>query len=48
MMENEKNFENNHIDLKNNSLQVFEEKEIKKFNSENISTNNFENSKNFI
>ena len=48
MMENEKNFENNHIDLKNNSLPVFEEKEIKKFNSENISPNYFENSKNFI
>jgi hypothetical protein len=47
-MENENNFDNNQIDIKNISSSVINEKEIKKFNSVNINTNYFENSKNYI
>ena len=47
-MENENNFDNNQIDLKNVSLPVIDEKENKKFNSVNICPNYFENSKNYI
>ena len=47
-MENENNFDNNKIDIKNISSSVINEKEIKKFNSVNINTNYFENSKNYI
>ena len=47
-MENENNFDNNQIDVKNISSSVVNEKEIKKFNSVNINTNYFENSKNYI
>jgi hypothetical protein len=47
-MENENNFDNNQIDVKNISSSVINEKEIKKFNSVNINTNYFENSKNYI
>ena len=47
-MEDENNFDNNQIDIKNISSSVINEKEIKKFNSVNINTNYFENSKNYI
>ena len=47
-MENENNFDNNQIDVKNISSSVINEKEIKKFNSVNICPNYFENSKNYI
>jgi len=47
-MKNENNFDNNQIDIKNISSSVINEKEIKKFNSVNINTNYFENSKNYI